>query len=946
VYQNPPRAASSTGPRASEFVYISPLRLYGYAAEFSTRRREHINTATRRRTTLISFRTRSDSMTPEIVPVFVSSTWEDLRPEREAVKEVVLSMKETQFVGMEHFGGRDETTRSASLEEVDDSRVYVGIFGARYGSGITEDEYRRARELGLPCFIYFKDDAAVTGDARETDAAKATQLGALKAELKRNHTVNTFKNADNLATKVATDLHRWLFKKYLTPLLERASRGMMPPAEAQRLLDNIMSFSSLDQNLLSDLRLAGFNVASGEHAIAFSGDDNQAVSGDDNVIVNRAQGDVVHGDKVVNEAPRPIIPTLHQLRAAVGDFVGREKEIADLLATLRGGASAAISGISGMGGIGKTELAFYVAERLRDVYTDAQLVVDMRGTDNTPRDPADALAACIRAFLGPEQRLPDDLQELTLIYRNVLEGKRALILLDNALDGAQARPLMPPAGSALLVTSRETIALSGMKRVMLEQLQQVEARELLHGIAPRVPADAADRICFLCGYLPLAIRAAGSLLDVTADLAPEEYAEQLQDERRRLELIGAEGVDINVEASFNLSYARLTPDAARVFRRLAVFPAFFDARAEETICEDPGHKHLSELLRRNLVRYNKETRRYSLHDLARLFADSRMSDDEGRATRMRHAAHYLTVLGDCQDFYLIGGDAIKSGLALFDMERQNIEAGQEWACQHSSGDEAAAQLCNQYPNAGVFVLRLRQHPREYISWLEAALAAARQLNSRVSEGAHSGNLGIVYTGLGEPQRAIEFHEQDLTIAREIGDRRGEANALGNLGITYDISGETRRAIEFHEQDLTIEREIGDRRGEANALGNLGVAYARLGEPQRAVDFYEQQLIITRVIGDRRGEGNALGNLGTAYIRLGETRRAIEFYEQRLVIAREIGDRSGEGNALFNTGLAVDTLGDRAKAIAHVEAALEIYEQIESPNAENARAALAQWRGEA
>jgi tetratricopeptide (TPR) repeat protein len=762
-------------------------------------------------------------MALEIVPVFISSTSEDLRPEREAVKEAVLRMKETQFVGMEYFGGRDENTRAASLEEVDDSRVYVGVFGARYGSGITEDEYRRARALDLPCFIYFKDDAAITGGQREKDAAKVPRLDALKAELKREHTVSTFRNADNLATQVATDLHRWLFKHYLTPLLERAARGELPFGQADAVISAVKDRSALGLTLPEELTMR------------------------------------------------------HQLRPPVGDFVGREKEIGELVTTLRGGGSAAITGIIGMGGIGKTELSLYVADKLRDAYPDAQLVLDMRGADERPRDAGDALASCIRAFLGLEQRLPDDLEELKRLYLSVLEGKRALILLDNAFDSAQTRPLMPPAGSALLVTSRETIVLPGMKRVTLEQLEPVEARDLLRRIAPRVPADVADRICFLCGYLPLAIRAAGSLLDVTADLTPEDYAKQLEDERTRLENIGAEGVDYGVEASFGLSYARLLEDAALVFRQLAVFPATFDARAEETICKDPGHRHLSDLLRRSLVLYSADNRRYRLHDLARLFADSRMSDDEARATRLRHAAHYLTVLRECDALYLKGGDAIKSGFVLFEVERRNIEAGQEWVCRPSREDKAAALLCNNYANAGVYVLNLRQHPREFISWSEAALAAARQLKDRAAEGRHLGNLGIAYADLGETRRAIEFHEQALLISREIGDRRGEGAGLGNLGNAYGALGETRRAIEFYEQVLVISREIGDRRSEGATLGNLGNAYAALGEMRRGVEFYEQRLVIARQIGDRRGEGTALGNLGSAYAESGEIRRAVESF---------------------------------------------------------------------
>jgi tetratricopeptide (TPR) repeat protein len=872
-------------------------------------------------------------MSLQILPVFVSSTWIDLQPERAAVKDAVLRLKETQFVGMEYFGSRDETTRRASLDEVDRSRVYVGLFAARYGSGITEAEYRRARECGLPCFIYFKDDATVAPNNREMDADKASRLAVLKQEMRGAHTVNEFSSPDNLAAKVTADLHRWLFDEYVTPKLQGALRGEVSHAEAQALLDAVKDLSALNRGLVTQLKSNGFNVS--------------------------IEGDYVVGNKVTNiyNAPSPpatppqnvtapVIPTLHQLRAPVGDFVGREKEIAGLLATLRGGTSAAISGISGMGGIGKTELALYVADKLRDTYPDAQLVVDMRGTDDPPRDPADALAACIRAFVGLEQRLPADTEELTRLYRSVLEGNRALILLDNALDGAQVRPLLPPAGSALLVTSRNAVALPRMQRVTLEQLEPSEARELLRGIAPRVPESVADRICYLCGYLPLAVRAAGSLLDVTADLDPEEYATQLGDERRRLELIGAEGVDYGVEASFNLSYARLSPDAARVFRQLAVFPVSFDARAEETVCEDEGHKYLSKLLRHSLVIYNEDARRYRLHDLARLFADSRLSETERSAGRMRHATHYMRVLGECDEFYLKGGEAIKTGLALFDAELRNIEAGQKWACEQSDGAETAALLCNAYLNAGAYVLNLRQHPRENILWLESALAAARQLKDRAAEGGHLGNLGIVYDTLGETRRAIECHEQALVINREIGNRRGEGQDLGSLGIAYAALGETRRAVEFYEQCLVVAREIGDRRSEGNTLGNLGVAYKNLGEMRRAVEFYEQALIVLREIGDRRGEGNALGNLGIAYKNLGETRRAIEFYEQQLAITREIGDRHGEGNALFNTALALDKLGDRAKAIAHAEAALEIYEHIESPTAERARAGLAYWRGEA
>ena len=203
-------------------------------------------------------------MSLRILPVYVSSTWLDLEPERGAVEQAVQSLRETKFVGMEYFGSRDETTRRASLDEVDRAAesgtrgVYVGIFAARYGSGITEDEYRRARELGLHCFIYFKGDATIHGDSREQDTAKAAKLDALKRELRTNHIVGPdFKSPDDLAAKVTADLHRRLFDEYITPKLRGALSGEVSRDEAKALLDAVKDLRSLRQDLLDSLRGAG-----------------------------------------------------------------------------------------------------------------------------------------------------------------------------------------------------------------------------------------------------------------------------------------------------------------------------------------------------------------------------------------------------------------------------------------------------------------------------------------------------------------------------------------------------------------------------------------------------------------------------------------------------------------------------------------------------------------
>ena len=187
-----------------------------------------------------------------------------------------------------------------------------------------------------------------------------------------------------------------------------------------------------------------------------------------------------------------------------------------------------------------------------------------------------------------------------------------------------------------------------MTPLTLYPLTEEEARQLLLEIVPRAE-PAAEQICKLCGYLPLALRAAGSLLAITADLDPVDYAVQLQDERSRLERIGTEGLEIGVAASFNLSYARLASEAEHVFRLLSVFPATFDAVAEEVVCADAGHIQLSDLVRRSLVLYDESMKRYRLHDLARLFADAKLSAEERASGQKRFATHYRNVLALAKD---------------------------------------------------------------------------------------------------------------------------------------------------------------------------------------------------------------------------------------------------------------------------------------------------------
>jgi len=675
----------------------------------------------------------------------------------------------------------------------------------------------------------------------------------------------------------------------------------------------------------------------------------------------------------IQEAPTPLALNLHQISPPPRDFTGRAAELTELLANFEKGV--AISGLHGQGGIGKTALALKLAEQLMPRYPDAQFYLDLRGaSEQKPLTVAEALAHVIRAY-HPTSKLPEDEAQLRTLYQTVLHGQRALLLMDNAKNAAQVEPLLPPSTCCLLVTSRQHFHLPGLRTKNLDTLSPTDAQALLLTISERI-GDQAEALANLCGYLPLALRLTASALAERVDLSPTDLIRKLTDTQQRLRLTG-------VKASLQLSYDLLTPELQKLWRALAVFPETFDRAAAAAVWEmevDPAHEALGELVKFSLLDYapyslldfpphpsplpsgereslerespspggrgdggeGEHQGRYRLHDLARLYADSRMNETERYNVQKRHATHYAEVFGRCNQLFLHGGADLKSGLSLFETEQPNIQAGQKWAQQQANDNEAAAQACNSYGWQG-HLLNLRFHPRDQIRWMEAALIAARQLKNRQAEGAHLTNLGLAYAGLGETRKAIEFYEQALVIDRKMGDRRGEGADLGCLGLAYDDLGETRKAIEYHEQYLTIAHEIGDQRGEGVALGNLGNAYAALGESRKAIEFNEQSAAVAREIGNKRGEGAALGSIGSAYYNLGETRKAIEFYEQQLVITREIGDRRSEGNALFNMSLALDKLGERAQAIAHAQAALKIFEEIESPRAEIVRKQLEAWR---
>ena len=507
-----------------------------------------------------------------------------------------------------------------------------------------------------------------------------------------------------------------------------------------------------------------------------------------------------------------------QIPLPPADFTGRDKELQSLESSLKPGSSGL--SLHGMGGVGKTALAFALAERIKERFPDGNLFINMQGTSAKPLMAAESMAQVIRSY-DSALPLPESDAEIANTYRSVLDGKCALLLFDNAFDDKHVRPLMPPAKCCVIVTSRRKFKLPGLASKDLEVLKLEKAIELLLKMAGLDSSNvlpqkmkAWKELAQLCGCLPVALRAAGSFLANTPDSSPEQYVKELQDERKRLKRIGNEGVEEDVDLKLSLSYKRLPPETASVFRILSIFPGDFDALAEEAVCLDEGHRHLSELVRWSLVEYqrqeSKEEGRYHLHDLVKLFAAARLENKDGNAAivaaRLRYASHYQGVLWEANDLLLKGGKTFQLGLEFLDLDWINIQSGQAWAESNSTVSSKIAEICSDYAWAGS-ILSLRLHPRDYVNWLNAALVAARQIKDRNAEGAHLGNLGLAYAALGDAKKAIKFYEQHLVIAREIGDSRGEGTALFNLSLSLNKLGQRAEAIESARSALKIFEQI-------------------------------------------------------------------------------------------------------------------------------------------
>lgn len=338
---------------------------------------------------------------------------------------------------------------------------------------------------------------------------------------------------------------------------------------------------------------------------------------------------IICGDPALTPRPQQGLPVPRQLPRDLSDFTGRTAYVDDLLGVLRavGRQAPPLVAVSGTAGVGKTTLALRVAHELRPDYPDGQLYVDLHGAGGDPADPGEVLASFLYALGVAEQRIPEEQQERSALFRSLLSDRRVLLVLDNACSAAQVGPLVPGgAGCAVLVTSRPKLPdLGAAHRVDLAVLTPGEALDLLARIVgeERVAAgrEAAERLVALCGHLPLAIRVAGARMALRSFRTVESTLAELTDEHGRLDVLRAGELD--VESTFELSYRALSPAQARAFR-LAAAPDCDDlplpsASALLDLAEPDGEHLLESLVGLSLLE-SPAPGRYRYHDLLKVYA--------------------------------------------------------------------------------------------------------------------------------------------------------------------------------------------------------------------------------------------------------------------------------------------------------------------------------------
>ncbi|WP_086784803.1 ATP-binding protein, partial [Streptomyces caniscabiei] len=606
----------------------------------------------------------------------------------------------------------------------------------------------------------------------------------------------------------------------------------------------------------------------------------------------------------------PVRPA--QLPATVPDFTGRASLVGDLSEVLAEASGAegqvmAVSALAGIGGVGKTTLAVHVAHQARGAFPDGQLYVDLQGAGARPAEPETVLGSFLRALGTADSAIPDSLEERAALYRSVLDGRRVLVLLDNARDAAQVRPLLPgTAGCAALVTARvRMVDLAGAHLVDLDVMSPDEALRLFTKIVgeERVAAErtAALDVVAACGFLPLAIRIAASRLAARRTWTVSVLAAKLADERRRLDELQAG--DLAVKATFELGYGQLEPAQARAFRllgladgpdmSLAAAAAVLDLPTEET--ED-----LLEILVDTSLLESAAPGRYRFHDLVRLYARACAERDEQPAGERESAMSRLL------DFYLATASQVyaieRPGDRLVDHLEPTVYPGLRFT-------EGSAALDWLYTEASCLLACVRQS------------AGTDRLRRAVD---------LLWAAKDLTESGANSHQYETTAramcdaTRTAGDARAEGRARMMLTNVSLVAGRIQQAEEQARLAMELASSAQDDRAISWVSNDRGIISLHQGRYADGKTFLEQAIEGYRTAGNRPGVALSLCNLSRAHLGMGNITKAVEIAEQGLAAQLEIGRTMRLANGHFTLGIALTRAGRHTEALSQFSDALGIF----------------------
>jgi DNA-binding SARP family transcriptional activator len=657
------------------------------------------------------------------------------------------------------------------------------------------------------------------------------------------------------------------------------------------------------------------------------------------------------------------------LPTAVADFAGRSRELRALSArTGRGGGPVLITAIGGTAGVGKTALAVHWARRHADRFPDGQLYVNLRGFGpGDPVAPAEALRGFLDALQVPAAQIPATLDERRDRYRALLDGKKILILLDNARDTAQVRPLLPAGPDALvLVTTRnqltDLITEDAAGQICLDVLATADARQLLaHRLGPaRVAAEpaAADELIGLCARLPLALAITAARAAAHPGFSLAALAAELRDARGRLDALSTGEDTADVRAVFSWSYQDLPVPAARMFRLLGLHPGpDITAQAAASLADltvPEASRLLRDLTRGHLLSEHAPGR-YGFHDLLRAYAGEQATLEDTPALREAATArmldHYLhtahaaaLALNPSREPITLAParpgvtperlTSHHAALAWFEAEHHVLIATVTHAA--STGHDIHAW---QLPWAMTTFLDGHGHWHQQATLQRTALDAATRLGDKAGQAAARRLLAHNCARLGDYDQAHDHLTSCVELYRQIEDHAGEARTHQSLSWVADQQDHYADALVHDEQALALFEAIGNQSGMAMALNSLGWHRALLGDYQRALESCRQALTLHRELGNRHGEAATWDSLGYAHHHLGQHADAVACHGRAVDLLAELGDRVSRASALTHLGDAQLAAGDDTAARRTWEQALAILDGLSHPDAAQVRGKL-------